>query len=114
LVVYDPDLSGLRSALVGGKSTTVSGISRWVVSFTHDYLSYGIIWEGSGQAVYSIGNSLETKAVGRSWTQATYIHWGDSFPSTKDVSGALGGATRIGDSPTIYYIPQAICSRSLV
>jgi len=92
---------------VGSRPTTNSGVTRFMVSFSHTYERFAFIWDGDGEAVYGVGHGLKRLPVGKSWGQASAIEWGSSTVTTTDVSklvGPLSGNTNI----TCFIIPDKI------
>jgi hypothetical protein len=91
LFTYDrsiPTSATFRSDL----STGNAGTTRFVISFTHNYSKFAFMWEGAGEAVYSIGTGLERKPVGKSWSQASQVAWGASAVTTADVVSLIPDA----------------------
>ncbi|KAH6911701.1 mucin-binding lectin 1 [Coprinopsis sp. MPI-PUGE-AT-0042] len=75
-----------KDATVGAVRTTNAGLTKWLVSFSHNFQHFALKWNGEGEAVYQIGNGLERKPVGRDWTSATTIRWGASAAVVNTVS----------------------------
>ncbi|KIK57536.1 hypothetical protein GYMLUDRAFT_46110 [Collybiopsis luxurians FD-317 M1] len=94
--------------VIGGKSTSNSGQTRWMVGFSHDYTGYAFIWGGSGQAVYRIGSSLQTFPVGTKWTAASVAKWGATSITSGDVSSEIGSAVNRDNQTTTWVIPGSI------
>ena len=90
----------------GSLSTNNAGVTRFMVSFSHNYTRYAFMWDGAGEAVYSIGTGLVRQPVGRSWTQASLIAWGASTVTTADVTSILPGAVARTNETTIFIIPD--------
>ncbi|KAH6907682.1 mucin-binding lectin 1 [Coprinopsis sp. MPI-PUGE-AT-0042] len=103
----NPRNANAQEAVIGSVATTNAGLTRWVVSFSLDYLQYALKWEGEGEAVYQIGKGLERKPVGRNWTSATTIRWGASAATTQDVSARASRAFP-RDETTIWIIPDTL------
>src|SRR5271154_1568288 len=91
LLTYGGNNSVLGSCN-GAIPTTNKGVSRYLISFSHNYTKYAFYWDGAGEAVYSIGTHLERLPVGRSWTKASTVAWGASTVVTADVTSDLAGA----------------------
>ena len=95
--------------IVGTLGTTSTGVTRFLVSFSHNYQNFAFYWDGSGEAVYSIGiNGLARNPVGRSWTQATTIQWNTTSVTTSDVSSVVPTADVRPNATTLFIIPEKI------
>jgi hypothetical protein len=97
-----------NAGVVGAVRTTNASLTRWVVSFSHNYLNYALKWSGEGEAVYQVGNGLERKPVGRDWKTATTIHWPDRVVVTEDVSAKAGSVVVRDELTTIWIIPDTL------
>jgi hypothetical protein len=97
-----------NAGAVGAVSTTKTGLTRWVVSFSHNYLNFAIKWSGQGEAVYQVGEGLERKPVGRDWKTATTIHWSNRAIVTEDVSAKAGSVVVRDELTTIWIIPDTL------
>ncbi|KAH6907685.1 mucin-binding lectin 1 [Coprinopsis sp. MPI-PUGE-AT-0042] len=93
---------------VGAVRTTNTGLTRWVVSFSHTFLHFAIKWDGEGEAVYQIGNGLERKPVGRDWNNATTVNWENRIVVTENVSAQAAGATLRDELTTVWIIPDTL------
>ena len=93
---------------VGATPTANSGITRYMLSFSHTYERFAFYWEGQGEAVYSIGTELLTHNVGRGWREASFIAWGASSIITQDVTGVVGTAVNRDNQTTCFIIPDKI------
>ncbi|KAI9507838.1 mucin-binding lectin 1 [Russula earlei] len=47
---------------VGGTATTNEGITRYIISFSHNFTKFAFYWAGQGEAVYHIDNHLVQEA----------------------------------------------------
>ncbi|KAF8063171.1 hypothetical protein FPV67DRAFT_1700191 [Lyophyllum atratum] len=92
----------------GSLSTTNAGVTRFLISFSHNYTQFAFQWDGAGEAVYSLGNGLERKPVGKSWTQAGHVAWGASVVDTQDVTSIAASALDRTNNTTVYIIPDLI------
>ncbi|KAH6907691.1 mucin-binding lectin 1 [Coprinopsis sp. MPI-PUGE-AT-0042] len=93
---------------VGAVPTTNAGLTRWLISFSHDFNYWAFKWDGQGEAVYQIGSGLERKPVGRDWTSATKIEWLATTVTTQDVSSVVSGATNRDGLTTAWIIPDTL------
>jgi len=97
------------SNVVGAKTTTSPGQTRWLISFSHNYTRFAFIWEGAGEAVYRIGSSLLTAPVGTKWTEASLVEWWSGLAVKQDdVSSELGSALNRDNVTTFWAIPDPI------
>ncbi|KAH6907687.1 mucin-binding lectin 1 [Coprinopsis sp. MPI-PUGE-AT-0042] len=96
------------SSVVGAVQTNKAGLTRWVVSFSHNYLHFAIKWDGQGEAVYQVGEGLERKPVGRDWNTATTVNWGNRVVVTENVSARVAGATVRNELTTVWIIPDTL------
>jgi len=94
--------------VVGGTPTTNTGVTRFLVSFSHTYERYTFFWDGAGEAVYAIGTGLQQQPVGRSWNQASAISWNATTVSTIDATGVLPTAVDRTNATTCFVIPDKI------
>jgi hypothetical protein len=99
---------GHRSSVVGAMRTNASGITRWLISFSHRYEKFAFIWDGQGEGVYQIGNGLERKPVGRRWNVASTAHRGAWDIGIADVSAIVRHATNRDGATTAFIIPDNI------
>jgi hypothetical protein len=102
LLTYGGNLSKCNGAI----PTTNKGVSRYLISFSHNYTKYAFYWDGAGEAVYSIGTHLQRLPVGTSWTKASTVSWGASTVVTADVTSDLAGALPRNGETTAYVIPE--------
>nr|6ZRW_A Chain A, Mucin-binding lectin 1 [Coprinopsis cinerea]6ZRW_B Chain B, Mucin-binding lectin 1 [Coprinopsis cinerea]6ZRW_C Chain C, Mucin-binding lectin 1 [Coprinopsis cinerea]6ZRW_D Chain D, Mucin-binding lectin 1 [Coprinopsis cinerea]6ZRW_E Chain E, Mucin-binding lectin 1 [Coprinopsis cinerea]6ZRW_F Chain F, Mucin-binding lectin 1 [Coprinopsis cinerea]6ZU2_AAA Chain AAA, Mucin-binding lectin 1 [Coprinopsis cinerea]6ZU2_BBB Chain BBB, Mucin-binding lectin 1 [Coprinopsis cinerea]6ZU2_CCC Ch len=98
-------LNNLRS-VIGAIPTENTGVTKWAVSFSHNYTRFSFIWEGQGEACYQIGNGLTRSPVGRSWSSSSTIHWGSSTVITEDVTSVVPGAVNRDKVTTAYALPD--------
>ncbi|KAM6493666.1 hypothetical protein JOM56_010027 [Amanita muscaria] len=105
LLTYNPITSTLQNCN-GSLSTTSTGVTRFLISFSHNYQSFAFMWNGAGEAVYSIGTGLQRTSVGRNWSQASLVEWGSSTVTTADVTGILPSAVDRTNLTTIFIIPD--------
>jgi hypothetical protein len=96
------------SNCVGSTLTSNTGVTRFLVSFSHTYERFAFYWDGAGEAVYGIGTGLERKPVGRSWTSASAILWGASMVTTIDATSLLPSALVRDNATTVFIIPDQI------
>ncbi|KAH6911673.1 mucin-binding lectin 1 [Coprinopsis sp. MPI-PUGE-AT-0042] len=97
-----------NAGAVGAVETTNAGLTRWVVSFSHNYLHFALKWDGQGEAVYQVGDGLERKPVGRDWRCATTIHWSSRTVVTEDVSAKATSVVNRDEITTIWIIPDTL------
>jgi hypothetical protein len=91
----------------GAITTTNKGVTRFIVSFSHNYVSYAVMWEGGGEAAYTIGESTQKTPVGRNWNQATGLTWGNPVTiNTVNVSSLVPSAIDRNDETTVYIVPS--------
>ncbi|KAI9507839.1 hypothetical protein F5148DRAFT_1201497 [Russula earlei] len=89
---------------VGGTATTNEGITRYIISFSHNFTKFAFYWAGQGEAVYHIDNHLVRKPVGKSWNEASYIPWGANEVQTADVSADVQSALARDEETTVFVI----------
>ncbi|KAH6911696.1 mucin-binding lectin 1 [Coprinopsis sp. MPI-PUGE-AT-0042] len=94
--------------VVGAVPTNNTGLTRYMLSFSHNFLHFAFKWDGEGEAVYQIGSGLERKPVGRDWTAASTVHWGASSVVTEDVSAHVSGALNRDGRTTAWIIPDTL------
>jgi hypothetical protein len=95
-------------SIVGAIKTSETGLTRWIVSFSHNFNDYAFKWDGPGEAVYQIGNGLERKPVGRSWSAATTLHWGATSLVSEDVSTRVTSAVTSDGITTLWIVPDTL------
>ena len=93
---------------IGGIPTTRSGITPYIISFSHNYTRFAFIWQGEGEAVYQIGDGLERKPLGRAWESASTIHWGATAIVTENVTAHASSALNRDKETTAFIIPTGI------
>ncbi|KAK7040688.1 hypothetical protein VNI00_009594 [Paramarasmius palmivorus] len=94
---------------VGAIQTTTQDsakITKFVISHSYTFERFAFFFEGPGEAVYSIGSSLQRQPVGKSWTQASVASWGSATITTADVSGQVPGAALRDEAITAFIVPD--------
>ncbi|KAH6907688.1 mucin-binding lectin 1 [Coprinopsis sp. MPI-PUGE-AT-0042] len=81
--------------VVGAVPTTNTGLTRYMLSFSHNFLHFAFKWDGEGEAVYQIGSGLERKPVASSVV-------------TEDVSAHVSGALNRDGRTTAWIIPDTL------
>jgi hypothetical protein len=104
LLTYQSNNGGVN--VNGSLSTNNAGVTRFIISFSHNYERYAFIWGGSGEAVYSIGTGLERKPVAKSWSQASMVAWGATTVTTADVTNIAAAAVDRTNVTTVFIIPD--------
>ncbi|KAI9450636.1 hypothetical protein F5148DRAFT_1227043 [Russula earlei] len=89
---------------VGGTATNNEGITRYLISFSHNFTKFAFYWDGQGEAVYSIDTRLVRKPVGKSWKEACYILWGADEVQIADVSKDVTVALPRDEETTCFII----------
>ncbi|KAJ7771474.1 hypothetical protein B0H16DRAFT_1881107 [Mycena metata] len=107
LLSYASNFNGLPNH-VGATTTTNSGVTRFMISHSYTFTQFAFYWEGTGEAVFSIGNELLHQPVGSSWTQAVNIQYGGQPATNSDVSGQLPAAVQRDNEVTCFIIPDLI------
>lgn len=95
--------------VVGATTTnpsTPDKITRFIISFSHNYTKYAFYWDGAGEAVYGKGQDLVRQPLLNGWNAATIIDWGSTSFSTQDVSTIAASATKRDNQTTCYIIPD--------
>jgi hypothetical protein len=94
--------------VVGYTQTTATGETRFLISFSYYYVKYAFFFEGAGEAVWSIGSSLQRQLVGKSWADARVATWGQGAITTANVTSFLPGATNRDNEINAFIIPAKI------
>ncbi|KAK7439370.1 hypothetical protein VKT23_017594 [Stygiomarasmius scandens] len=94
--------------VVGSATTTSAGITRFVVGFSHYFTRFAFIWDGEGEATYSVGNGLQRLPVGKSWNHASLAPWGGNEITTEDVSKVVPNAVNRDERTTCFVIPDTV------
>lgn len=106
LLSYQNNAQGVN--VVGSTQTSSSGVTRFLISFSHHYERFAFHWDGAGEAVYGLGNGLERKPVGRNWQQASFIAWGSASITSSDVTAIARAATNRDNATTCFIIPDLV------
>ncbi|KAK7439310.1 hypothetical protein VKT23_012803 [Stygiomarasmius scandens] len=106
LLSYQPN-NGSKDH-VGSTTTTNTGITRFVVGFSHYFTQFAFYWDGEGEAVYSIGNHLQRLPVGESWNHASSAPWGGHEITTVDVANIVPNAIKRDERTTCYILPDTV------
>ena len=106
LLTYKVNIA--NDAVVGYGTTSNEGVTRFLVSFSHNYNAYAFMWDGQGEAVYGVGTGLERRPIGRNWTQASAIQWGATTVSTANVTSIVPTAIDRANVTTVFVIPDEI------
>lgn len=72
---YAPVPSVGIAPVVGYIETTDSGITRFMISFSHYYTRIAFYWEGTGEASYGTSKSLVRAPMATSWDKAIVVEW---------------------------------------
>jgi len=99
--------AGAPSA-VGGIPTANTGVTRFLVSFSHTYERFAFYWDGQGEAVYGIGTGLQRLPVGKSWNSASAVSWGAATVTTVDATSLVPAAAVRDNATTAFIIPDQI------
>jgi hypothetical protein len=94
--------------VVGATPTTNTGVTRFLISFSHTYERFAFFWDGAGEAVYAIGTALQKQPVGRGWDKASAVPWGATTVSTIDATGVLPTTVNRNNQTTCFVIPDKI------
>ena len=107
LHLYSYGKAGRDPGVFGYLTTSKSGTTKFVISHSYGYNKYAFFWDGPGEAEYCIGGNPKTHPVGRSWSAASWLKWGDKEVSVLDVSpDYFAGATDVGHLITCFVIPE--------
>ncbi|KAJ7771508.1 hypothetical protein B0H16DRAFT_1513740 [Mycena metata] len=79
-----------------------------MISHSYTFTGFAFYWDGTGEAVFSIGNELLRQPVGNSWTQAVNIPWSGQPATNSDVSGQLPAVVQRNNEATCFIIPDRI------
>ncbi|KAJ6497142.1 hypothetical protein C8R47DRAFT_1113942 [Mycena vitilis] len=88
--------------------TDQSDETRFMISHSYTFTQFAFYWEGSGEAVYSIGDQLQRQPVGNSWGKSVAISWGGKAAATSDVSSQVSSAVKRDNEVTCFIIPRLI------
>ena len=97
-----------NDAVVGYGTTSNEGVTRFLISFSHNYNAFAFMWDGQGEAVYGVGTGLQRLPIGRSWDQASALQWGAETVSTANVTSLVPGAIDRANVTTVFVIPDQI------
>ncbi|KAF8522858.1 hypothetical protein JB92DRAFT_1672107 [Gautieria morchelliformis] len=98
-------LSGLPGHY-GTVSTSRSGVSHFIISHSYLFTKYAFYWDGQGKAECQVGAGPQTYPVGKSWSESSWVKWGDTEITTLDVSpDYFGGAVERNNLVTCFLIP---------
>lgn len=94
---------------IGAVETTNPDKTRFIISHSYSFEKYAFYWEGAGEAVWSVGSSLQRQPVGRSWNDARVVVWGSPAVTAENISGILPGNTVQRDNQiTCFIVPDLI------
>lgn len=93
---------------VGYIPTTKAGETRFVISHSYTFERFAFFWEGSGEAVYSVGTSLIRQPVGKSWDSASLASWGSPTITTANVTAQVTSAVVRNNAITAFIVPDLI------
>ncbi|KAJ7621629.1 hypothetical protein DFH06DRAFT_1233134 [Mycena polygramma] len=89
-------------------ATAQSDETRFLISHSYTFTQFAFYWEGSGEAVYSIGDQLLRQPVGNSWAKSVAISYGGKAAATSDVSSQVASAVKRDNEVTCFVIPRLI------
>jgi len=92
--------------VVGSVGTTNSGITRFLISFSHNYTRFAFYWEGAGEAAYGTSESLARYPVAKNWDNAVVIHWGSPSFTSGNVNAEVNKAVGRDNQTTVFIIPE--------
>ncbi|KAJ7771523.1 hypothetical protein B0H16DRAFT_1364103 [Mycena metata] len=93
---------------VGTITTANSGVTRFMISHSYTFTGFAFYWDGTGEAVFSIGNQLLRQPVGNTWAQAVNVPYGGQPAINNDVSGQVPSAVQRDNAVTCFIIPDLI------
>lgn len=92
---------------VGYTETNYSGTTRFLISHSYTFERYAFYWEGTGAAVYGMGNSPAVQIpLGTGWGTAAIIGWNTSNFVTGDVTARLQTAVLRDGMVTAFIISE--------
>lgn len=86
------------------ESTATDNSVRYLISFSHNYNQFAFYWSGAGPANYTVSKTLVSGPVGKNWSQASSVGWGDPNVGTRDVTSFVPTAIDRGNVTTLYII----------
>ncbi|KAJ7491149.1 hypothetical protein FB451DRAFT_1222219 [Mycena latifolia] len=96
--------SGLRNH-VGSITTTNAGETRFLISHSYTFTGFAFYWDGEGEAVWTLGDMLMRRPVGRSWATASAIPWAGEPLASFDVTSEMSSAVLRNNAVTCFIIP---------
>ncbi|KAJ7982862.1 hypothetical protein DFH06DRAFT_1171791 [Mycena polygramma] len=93
---------------IAATATAQSDETRFLISHSYTFTQFAFYWEGSGEAVYSIGEQLLRQPVGNSWAKSVAISYGGKAAATSDVSSQVSSAVKRDNEVTCFVIPRLI------
>lgn len=94
------------SNTVGSIGTTNSGITRFLISFSHNYTRYAFYWEGAKEAAYGTTETLARYPVAKNWDNAVVVHWGSPSFTSGNVHAEVNKALPRDNETTVFIIPE--------
>ncbi|KAJ7042113.1 hypothetical protein C8F04DRAFT_994421, partial [Mycena alexandri] len=92
---------------VGTITTANDGETRFIISHSYTFTQFAFYWEGTGEAVFSVGDQLVRQAVGNGWNKAITVPYGGQ-PAVGDVSGQVSSAVQRDNEVTCFIVPAFI------
>ncbi|KAJ7272897.1 hypothetical protein C8J57DRAFT_1128505 [Mycena rebaudengoi] len=89
----------------GFTQTMNDGVTRFIISHSYTFTNFAFYWEGNGEAVWTIGDSLMRQPVGTSWATATSIPWNGQPLQSANVQTSAQSAVVRDNAATCFIVP---------
>ncbi|KAJ6606268.1 hypothetical protein DFH09DRAFT_1119717 [Mycena vulgaris] len=90
---------------VGSITTTNARDTRFLISHSYTFTGFAFYWEGEGEAVWTLGDTLMRQPVGASWDTASAVPWAGQPLASTDVTAQVESAVLRDNAVTCFIIP---------
>ncbi|KAJ7118868.1 hypothetical protein C8R44DRAFT_673117 [Mycena epipterygia] len=90
---------------VGTITTTNTGETRFIISHSYTFEQFAFYWDGAGEAVWTLGDTLMRQLVGTSWATASSVPWTGQPVASADVTSQVSSAVVRDNAVTCFIIP---------
>ncbi|KAJ7118873.1 hypothetical protein C8R44DRAFT_673125 [Mycena epipterygia] len=90
---------------VGTITTTNTGVTRFIISHSYTFEGFAFYWDGAGEAVWTLGDTLMRQLVGKSWATATSVPWVGQPVTSADMNSQVSSAVVRDNLVSCFFIP---------
>ncbi|KAF8881502.1 mucin-binding lectin 1 [Infundibulicybe gibba] len=93
------------AAVIGATTTNNTGTTQFLISHSYTFDKFAFYWEGEGEAVFGYGQDLVRSSLGKSWSNAAMVVYGQNL-TTGDASADVAGAVNCDGAVNCFILPE--------